>query len=39
VQAHIAQAKYKNLRHAFQGLQLQVILFVIVVALASFKIS
>jgi hypothetical protein len=39
VQAHIVQAKYKDLRHAFQGLGLQVILFVIVVALASFKIG
>jgi hypothetical protein len=39
VQAHIVQEKYKNLRHAFQGLGLQVILFVVVVALASFKIG
>jgi hypothetical protein len=39
VQAHIVQQKYRNLRHAFQGLGLQVILFVIVVALASFRIG
>jgi Family of unknown function (DUF5706) len=36
VQAHIVQAKYKNLRHAFLGLGLQVVLFVIVVALTGF---
>jgi hypothetical protein len=36
VQAHIVQAKYKNLRHAFQGLGLQVILFVVFVTLTPF---
>jgi|SRR5947209_8105458 len=39
VQAHIVQAKYKNLRHAFQGLVLQVMLFVVVVSLSSFVIG
>jgi hypothetical protein len=39
VQAHIVQQKYANLRHAFMGLGAQVVLFVIVVSMASFSIG
>lgn len=37
VNANIASAKFTNLRHAFQGLGLQVVLYVIVVVLAVLR--
>lgn len=39
INAHIASAKFTNLRHAFQGLGLQVILYVVVVVLSVVHVG